>query len=49
VADDAIIKIANESMSLLDNRNELIFIADQDGWDVVEYFEAKPLTKNDEE
>ena len=27
-------------MSLLDNRNKLISIADRDGWDVVEYFEA---------
>ena len=36
-------------MSLLDNRNKLISIADRDGWDVVEYFEAYPLTKNDEE
>ena len=36
-------------MSLLDNRNKLISIADRDGWDVVEYFEADPLTKNDEE
>ncbi|KAL9977205.1 hypothetical protein ACROYT_G014583 [Oculina patagonica] len=35
-------------MSLLDNRNKLISIADQDGWDV-ENFEADPLTKNDEE
>ena len=48
-ADDAITKIANEGMSLLDNRNKLISIADRDGWDVVEYFEADPLTKNDEE
>ena len=47
--DDAITKIANEGMSLLDNRNKLISIADRDGWDVVEYFEADPLTKNDEE
>ena len=47
--DDAIAKIANEGMSLLDNRNKLISIADRDGWDVVEYFEADPLTKNDEE
>ena len=44
-ADDAITKIANEGMSLLDNRNKLISIADRDGWDVVEYFEADPLTK----
>ena len=36
-------------MSLLDNRNKLISIADRDGWDVVEYFEADPLTKNDED
>ena len=36
-------------MSLLDNRNKLISIADRDGWDVVEYFEADPLAKNDEE
>jgi len=36
-------------MSLLENRNKLISIADRDGWDVVEYFEADPLTKNDEE
>ena len=42
-ADDAIAKIANEGMSLLDNRNKLISIADRDGWDVVEYFEADPL------
>ena len=48
-ADDAITKIANEGMSLLDNRNKLISIADRNGWDVVEYFEADPLTKNDEE
>ncbi|XP_068707643.1 uncharacterized protein [Montipora foliosa] len=48
-ADDAITKIDNEGMSLLDNRNKLISIADRDGWDVVEYFEADPLTKNDEE
>ena len=48
-ADDAIIKIANKCMSLLDNRNTLISIADRDGWDVVEYFEADPLTNNDEE
>ena len=33
-------------MSLLDNRNKLISIADRDGWDVVEYFEADPLTKS---
>ena len=33
--------------SLLDNRNKLISIAYRDGWDVVEYFEADPLTKND--
>ena len=44
MADDAITKIANEGMSLLDNRNKLISIADRDGWDVVEYFEADPLT-----
>ena len=48
-ADDTITKTANEGMSLLDNRNKLISIADRDGWDVVEYFEADPLTKNDEE
>ena len=36
-------------MSLLDNRNKLISIADRDGWDVVEYIEANPLTKKDEE
>ena len=48
-ADDAITKIANEGMPLLDNRNKLISSADRDGWDVVEYFEADPLTKNDEE
>ena len=48
-ADDAITKIANEGMSLLDNRNKHIPIADRDGWDVVEYFEADPLTDNDEE
>lgn len=36
-------------MSLLDNRNKLISIADRDGWDVVEYFQADPLTKNGEE
>ena len=47
--DDAITKIANKGMSLLDNRNKLTSIADRDGWDVVEYFEADPLTKNDEE
>ena len=45
-ADDAITKIANEGMSLLDNRYKLISIADRDGWDVVEYFEADPLTKS---
>lgn len=43
------LRFANEGMSLLDNRNKLIFIADQDGWNVVEYFQADPLTKNDEE
>ena len=48
-ADDAITKIANEGMSLLDNRNKLFSVADRDGWDVVEYFEADPLTNNDEE
>ena len=36
-------------MSLLEKRNKLISIADWDGWDVVEYFEADPLTKNDKE
>lgn len=48
-ANDAITKIANEGMSLLDNRNKLISVADRDGWDVVEYFEADLLTKYDEE
>ena len=43
------LRLPNEGMSLLDNRNKLISIADLDGWDVVEYFEAEPLTKNDEE
>jgi len=36
-------------MSLLDNRNRLISIADRDGWEVERYFEANPLTKSDEE
>ena len=36
-------------MCIRDSRNKLISIADRDGWDVVEYFEADPLTKNDEE
>ena len=48
-ADDAITTITNKGMSLLDNRNKLNSIADRDGWDVVEYFEVDPLTKNDEE
>ena len=35
-------------MSLINNHNKLIVIADRDGWDVVECFEVDPLTKNDE-
>lgn len=48
-ANDVIAKIANGGMSLIDFRNKLISIADRDGWDVVEFFESDPLTKNDEE
>ena len=48
-ADDALKKIANAGMSLIDSRNKLISIADRDGWDAVEFFEADPLTKNDDE
>ena len=47
--DGAIQEIANKGMSLIDSRNKLIAIADRDGWDVVERFEADPLTHNDEE
>lgn len=47
--DEAIQEIANKGMSLIDSRNKLIAIAHRDGWDVVERFEADPITQNDEE
>ena len=48
-ANDALAKIATEGMSMIDSRNKLVSIADRDGWDVVEFFESDPLTKNEEE
>ena len=34
-ADDAITRIANKDMSLLDNQSKVISIATGDGWDIV--------------
>ena len=47
--DEALQAIATPGMPLINNRNKLIAIADRDSWDVVERFEADPLTNNDEE